>query len=50
MLYLNADDTWKDDVSDLDGAQYLQMRVTMVSNVERDVEPVLTALGVSFTN
>jgi hypothetical protein len=48
--FLNGDDTWQDDVSLLDGSRYLQLRLTMVSNVERDVEPALTSLGVSFSN
>jgi hypothetical protein len=50
VLFLNNDSGWKDDINELDGARYLQMRITMVSNVEKDIEPYLTALGVSFSN
>jgi hypothetical protein len=50
VTFLNSDASWKDDISLLDGSRYLQMRLTMVSNVERDVEPAITALGVSFSN
>ena len=39
VTYLNADSGWKTDLAELDGAQFIQMRITMTSNVESSVSP-----------
>lgn len=48
-VYLNSDSSWKSSLSALDGAQYVQMRVTFVSNIESLLGPRLSALGLSYT-
>jgi len=48
-IFLNGDSTWKSSISDIDGAQFVQVRVTFVSNIESLLGPTLSALGLSFT-
>ena len=46
--FLNDDPSWKSDVAAIDGAQFVQVRVTFASNVESLLGPSLSALGLSF--
>jgi hypothetical protein len=50
VTYLNGDSGWKTNLSDLDGAGFIQLRITMVSNVESNVSPSISAIGISFEN
>ena len=43
-----ADPGWTADPGDLDGARWVQVRVSMVSNTESGVSPELSAIGLSF--
>jgi hypothetical protein len=49
-LFINQDDSWKTSLADITGAQYMQCRITMISNPESGVSPTLTALGFSHFN
>ena len=44
-----GDDAWHDDISDLDGARYYQVRITFLSNIETAETPALSALGVAWS-
>jgi hypothetical protein len=46
--FVNGDPSWKSDITQVTGAQWLQMRFSLVSNAESGVTPVLSSLGVSF--
>ena len=46
--FLNGTATWTGDAGTLDGARYLQARVTFVNNIVTDTSPVLSALGIPF--
>ncbi len=46
-LFINSDDSWKTSLADITGAQFMQCRITMISNPESEVSPVLSALGFS---
>lgn len=48
--FLNGDPGWKSDPSELDGARFLQARITMISNVETGTTPELAGLGIAFVN
>jgi hypothetical protein len=37
---------WRADVDAIDGAKYLQLRITFVSNVENELGPELSAIGI----
>ena len=52
VTYVNGDSSWKpaSEIGDLVGARYIQMRITMVSNAESGVVPVLSSLGISYSN
>ena len=50
VTYLNGDSGWKTNLADLDGARLIQMRITMTSNVESNVSPTISALGLTFEN
>ena len=41
------DAQWYDSLSDLNGARFIQARVTMISNPETGLSPVLSELGFS---
>ena len=48
VTFLNGDRTWKPSLTQLDGARYIQARVTMVSNAETGAGPELSAIGIPF--
>ena len=50
VSFLNGDPGWKSDPSELDGARFLQARITMISNAETGLTPSLTGLGIGFVN
>jgi hypothetical protein len=41
--------TWKDDVDAVDGARYLQLRLSFHSRIETGLSPELDALGIAFS-
>ena len=45
-----GDQTWTTDINDLDGARFVQARITLISNPETQLTPVLSALGFAYTN
>jgi hypothetical protein len=45
-----ASKEWADSPTELNGARYLQMRVTFTANPESGLTPVLSAVGVAYTN
>ncbi len=48
VLFHNAVETWSDDIMDVNGARYLQMRFTFLSNVATGQTAELSSLGVAF--
>jgi hypothetical protein len=42
--------SWKDSASELNGARYLQMRVTMTANPASGLTPEVAAMGVAYIN
>jgi hypothetical protein len=46
--FLGGIATWTNDIGAMDGARYLQVRLTFVSNVATGESPELSALGISF--
>ena len=48
VSFFNGDGGWKQDVSELDGARYLQARVTLISNPETGATPTVTGLGFGY--
>jgi hypothetical protein len=48
--FLHGDSGWKSNLNQLSGARLIQVRITMVSNVESGVTPYLSARGFSYTN
>ncbi len=49
VTFLNGVSTWSSAIQALDGARYLQVRLTFVNNVTSGASPALTALGIPFT-
>ena len=43
-----ADSSWKNDLDAIDGARFVQLRVTFISNAESGLTPELGALGIPF--
>ena len=41
------DSVWHDKISEVNGARFIQTRITMISNPETGLSPVLTGLGFS---
>lgn len=50
VTFLNGASTWTGTIQPLNGARYIQVRLTFVSNVATGASPELTALGIPFTN
>jgi hypothetical protein len=50
VLYLNGDSSWKTSLPQLAGARFVQIRATLISNVESQIEPSITALGLTHYN
>jgi hypothetical protein len=48
VSFLNGDRTWKASLPELDGARFVQARITVISNAESGVRPRLSALGIPF--
>jgi hypothetical protein len=46
--FLNSDPTWKASLTELSGARYVQVRMTMVTSAETGAFPELDAMGLSF--
>ena len=46
--FLNADATWKSDMSEIDTARFFQFRATFVSNTETLLTPEISALGFAY--
>lgn len=50
VTYLNGDKTWHSNVADVAGARFIQVRVTMTSNVDSGVTPAISAIGLTHEN
>jgi len=48
VAYLNGDSTWHTDIADLNGASFVQVRATMISNPDTGLSPTLSAIGLAF--
>jgi hypothetical protein len=46
--FLNSDPTWKSSLTEIPGARYVQVRMTMVTSAETGAAPELDAMGLSF--
>jgi hypothetical protein len=46
--FLNGDKSWKQSLTELSGARYIQVRMTMITSAETGAAPELDALGLSF--
>ncbi len=44
----SLDKSWRDDLPDLDGARWFQVRVSFLSNAESNLSPELSAMGFAF--
>lgn len=44
-----TDKSWRNSATELDGARYLQMRVTLTGNAESGLTPEVSAIGVAYT-
>ncbi len=45
--FLNQDPSWKGDLTTLDGARFIQVRITMIGNAVSGATPELSALGLA---
>ncbi|MCH2103527.1 MAG: hypothetical protein MK297_05870 [Planctomycetes bacterium] len=46
--FQNGDSGWKNDISEIDGAQFFQLRLTFISNAATDRTPWLSTLGFAY--
>lgn len=47
--YVNGTGTWANDIDTIDGAQYVQMRITFVNNIETGLSSELSAIGIAYS-
>lgn len=47
-LFFNGISTWSDDIDALDGARYLQVRITLANDLGTGLSPELGSLGIAF--
>jgi hypothetical protein len=50
VQYVGGVETWSDDIDSIDGGQYFQMRISFLSNIETRLSPVLSAIGIAFSD
>jgi hypothetical protein len=50
VQYLGGVATWSSDIDTIDGARYLQLRITFVSNIETGLGAELSAIGIPYTD
>jgi len=48
VTFVTGNSSWVRDIDDIDGAQYLQMRVTFVNNIETGLNPELSAIAIPY--
>jgi hypothetical protein len=48
ITHLTQKENWRPDIADLNGARFVQVRVTMIANPETALAPTLSAFGLSF--
>lgn len=48
-VFFNADTTWKEEIADIQGAQFIQIRMTFISNAETLLTPVLSSFGLAYS-
>ena len=48
VVYLNQDPTWKSSLAELDGARWIQVRITMGADAQSGVLPRLSAIGLPY--
>ena len=48
VTFLNGDDAWKDDISEIQGAPYYQVRVTFQADIFSGLVPELSAFALSW--
>ena len=46
--FLDGDPGWMENISDIDGAQFFQLRMTFISNAATDRTPWLSTLGFAY--
>lgn len=46
--YSNGDDTWKSNISEIDGSKFFQVRMTFIANAASNQVPFIDSLGLSF--
>ena len=49
VQWLNGDSSWKNSLSEINGARFFQVRVSFISNADTLLTPTLSALGFAFT-
>ncbi len=49
VTYFPAGEKWRGTISAIDSAQYLQMRISFINNIDARLTPELSAIGIAFT-
>jgi hypothetical protein len=49
VTYLGGDPTWKSALTDLDGARFVQARISFLANAETSAIPAVSGIGLPFT-
>jgi len=47
--YATGNDLWIDDIDTIDGAQFLQMRITFLNNILTGLNPELSAIAITYS-
>ena len=48
VTFLNGKDDWCSDLRELSGAQFVQVRISFLNNIETGLNPELSAIGIPF--
>ncbi len=49
VSFLGGVATWRNGIDALDGARYLQLRITFLNNIETGLNPELSAIGIAYS-
>jgi hypothetical protein len=47
--YVTGSPTWVSDIDQVDGAQFLQMRITFLNNIETSLNPELSGIAIAYS-
>ena len=49
VQFVTGNNRWSSNIDSIDGAQFLQLRISFLSNIETGLSPELSAIGIAYS-